>query len=501
MFPVKSFAERGSLIRICVGQQAVAYLLGHAIYDLYFHPLAKYPGPKFAAVSQIPVAVKLWNGDLHLWLRHLHQEYNSDVVRVSPHELSFISPSAWRDIYSTRVGHPGFPKDPVGFGGKNSLLTADNADHSRMRRLLSHAFSEKALREQQALIEIHVENLVKGLHKQASGPSKGQINVVDWCHWTTFDIIGDLAFGEPFDCLANNEYTPWVEKLMQGLKAVAAVSVATRFKLLDRILRWYISRSRMVKDALEHGRLSREKMHRRMQKGAVRPDFVSYIIKHNSEKAGMTQNEIDRNASVFINAGSQTTATFLCGAIWFIVQNPSCVDEIRQELKQVGNLADETTLHNLSQMKYLQAFISECHRMYPGALAGLPRSAAHPGDMAGRHFATGGTGVHLNQFAAYRTAFNFKDPDEFVPARWLGDRRYDSDRKDILQPFAMGPRNCLGKNLANAEILLILSRLVSEFDFDTCEATDSAWLDQKAWFGWDKKPLIVKVRSRRQPTL
>ena len=475
----------------------MVYLLTKAIYNIYFHPLSAFPGPKIAAVSQIPIAKELWTGNIHLWLRQLHEAYTSDVIRVSPNELSFVSAQAWKDIYSTRSGHPGFPKDPVPFGGKNSILTANNADHSRMRRLLSHAFSEKALREQEGLIKVHIHNLMEGIRKQVAGPAKGKIDVVDWYHWATFDIIGDLAFGESFNCLQEAKWTPWVSKLVQGLKAVALISVATRFMLLERLLRLYISRTNLVKDSIEHGRLSRQKVERRLKAGNERPDFMYYVLRHNTEKGGMTEAEIHRNASVFINAGSQTTATFLCGATWFMVRHPECVQNMRQEIRDVAGPKGQLGLKDMGLLPYFHAFVQESHRMYPGSLAGLPRSAAGSGDSAGGTWVPPGTGVHLNQYAAYRSPRNFRDPDTFAPERWLGDPRFERDRREVLQPFAMGPRNCIGKNLAMAEICLILSSVLMEFDVDACEETDGKWLDQRAWFGWDKKPLVVRVRERR----
>ena len=51
-----------------------------------------------------------------------------------------------------------------------------------------------------------------------------------------------------------------------------------------------------------------------------------------------------------------------------------------------------------------------------------------------------------------------------------------------------------------AEISLILTRMLMEFDISTCEETDPKWLDQRAWFGWDKKPLLVRVRAREHGT-
>lgn len=104
---------------------------------------------------------------------------------------------------------------------KDAILTAGDADHSRKRRLLSHAFSEKALREQESLIRKHVEELIQGLKNQIAPSSVGEVNVVDWYNWAAFDIIGDLAFGYSFDCLTDARYTPWVARSMQGFKALA----------------------------------------------------------------------------------------------------------------------------------------------------------------------------------------------------------------------------------------------------------------------------------------
>ena len=51
----------------------------------------------------------------------------------------------------------------------------------------------------------------------------------------------------------------------------------------------------------------------------------------------------------------------------------------------------------------------------------------------------------LPQRAITRDPIAYDDPEEFVPERWLGDPRFDSDKKEALQPFSVGPRNCIGK--------------------------------------------------------
>ncbi|KFX86931.1 hypothetical protein O988_09454, partial [Pseudogymnoascus sp. VKM F-3808] len=82
--------------------------------------------------------------------------------------------------------------------------------------------------------------------------------------------------------------------------------------------------------------------------------------------------------------------------------------------------------------------------------------------------------VSVNQWAAYHTEKNFREPNSFIPERWLSDRRFESDTKEVLQPFSIGPRNCIGKSLAYAEMRLILARLLWNFDLKLVD-------DSKDW--------------------
>lgn len=54
--------------------------------------------------------------------------------------------------------------------------------------------------------------------------------------------------------------------------------------------------------------------------------------------------------------------------------------------------------------------------------------------------------VGVQQWSAYHSPRSFKDADEFIPERWMeGEKAYESDKKDVVQPFHIGPRNCLGR--------------------------------------------------------
>lgn len=66
----------------------------------------------------------------------------------------------------------------------------DQADHTRMRKLIAHAFSDTALLEQSPILTKYFDLLVERLKQQIDGPEKGRVNIVGWFNFTTFDIIG-----------------------------------------------------------------------------------------------------------------------------------------------------------------------------------------------------------------------------------------------------------------------------------------------------------------------
>lgn len=132
-------------------------------------------------------------------------------MRIAPNELSFDDESAWKDIYGSRPGHKNFHKDPIHVGsiaavkGVSTITMANDIDHARQRRALSHAFSTKALLEQENIVMNYINAFSDNMRRFAS--SGGVVNVADWFAYTTFDVIGDMALGEPFGCMESGQFS------------------------------------------------------------------------------------------------------------------------------------------------------------------------------------------------------------------------------------------------------------------------------------------------------
>lgn len=74
------------------------YIVSFLFYNLFLHPLRKFPGPIYNRASVISKLYFLSRGKLIYHIEDLHKRYGP-VVRIAPNELSFTDPQAWEDIF------------------------------------------------------------------------------------------------------------------------------------------------------------------------------------------------------------------------------------------------------------------------------------------------------------------------------------------------------------------------------------------------------------------
>ena len=144
-------------------------------------------------------------------------------------------------------------------------------------------------------------------------------------------------------------------------------------------------------------------------------------------------------------------------------------------------------------LTYIVTGIKEALRLFPPVPVGVPRvvpSTALGQTMPGRSVPAD-TRVSVHHYATYHSPANFRNPDSFVPERWLNDPAYKDDNRDCWRPFAVGPRDCVGQNMAMYEMQFVLARLFFKFDLEGSEA-NKGWENQRAFILWEKKPLMCR---------
>jgi cytochrome P450 len=170
----------------------VVYVTSKVFYNIFLHPLRSFPGPLLCRATLIEYQRQLLKGYNHLWIRDLHKKYGP-VVRISPNLLSFTEPEVWKDVYGHKA--TSFNKElkyfygPDPYGQPGGLLRADNVNHARQRKLVNHAFSDKALKDQEYLLKGYVEILVEQLKRIATQKNGDTVDLVKWYNFTTFDIM------------------------------------------------------------------------------------------------------------------------------------------------------------------------------------------------------------------------------------------------------------------------------------------------------------------------
>ena len=282
------------------------------------------------------------------------------------------------------------------------------------------------------------------------------------------------------------------------LKGTRRVSIFKHFPLLTPIMMPIMQRSKGMKSRMKSATTTRAMVSKRMATKTDRKDFMSYALRameRGDSSTMMSNGEMMGTFEVLMVAGSETTATLLSGVTYQLLKNPHVLKKLVAEIRSTFVHSHEITMVAVNDLKYQLAVLDEALRMMPPVGTALVRLVpSGEGEVVGGHFVPGGMRVGVPSWVASRSPLNFRDPDSFVPERWLGYIRYAEDRREASQPFSLGPRGCIGRNLAYAEMRLVLARVLFEFDLELMESSES-WLENlKNFTLWQKDPLMVRLR-------
>lgn len=341
-------------------------------YNLYLHPLRKYPGPKLYAASHIPSLWHFTHGRLIYKIKELHDTYGP-VVRIAPDEIVYMGKEAQKDIYAFGTGKGPMPKSRDFYfqmqGVDSVVTTPSNAEHARIRKLLNPGFSERAMREQEASIMKYIDLFIQRLQERLH---HGPQDLSKWFNLITFDVIGDLAFGDPFGSVDSGDYHPWVHTIMQNNMWSVLSGSALRFPLLSPGLRLLIPNT-LKKERENMFAYTRDKVSRRIKAGTARADFMSPLLSESGSGRSFSVAELELNAMTLVVAGSETTASLLTGFTYHLLTNPHVYDKLVAEIRSTFEKAEDINLRSVNALKYELAALEEGLRMFPPASAGLPR--------------------------------------------------------------------------------------------------------------------------------
>lgn len=298
----------------------------------------------------------------------IHQRYGP-VVRVAPNEIAFADPSSWKDIMGG--GSNEISKWDAVFGVPKCVpahiqSTTDKEYHKELRKAVSPGFSNESLRAQEPLVQGHIDRLVQAL-KDRCQPSTDKVfsfNMEQWYRFTVFDIIGDLALGEPFGCLENGAFHPWLKFLGNASRVMWLLCTFSMYPIAKKVCNWLFMP--VVSIGLEQqNKLVRPIVERRIAKGTDRLDLINPIIMKKDEW-NLSADDMISHATVFVGAGAETTAGILSGCTSLLLDNPEKWERVVKEVRSTFDSDKDIDMDAVnSRLPYLAACLEETHRLYP----------------------------------------------------------------------------------------------------------------------------------------
>ena len=240
--------------------------------------------------------------------------------------------------------------------------------------------------------------------------------------------------------LKSSEYSPWVKTIFGSLRnATILRGISSHDPFTRYLVDIFIMKSKKVRAmAWEHFQYTSDRLHRRLPREPEHPDLWSKVMVKDESDGGLTLAEHESNASVFMVAGTETTATALSGTTYYLLKNPDVLRRLTKEIRDAFADFDDVTLEDLARLKYLHAVLQEGLRMYPPVPIALPRLTPKGGMEFDGRFVPEDVSIGVPHLATYRMPDHFRNAYEFHPERWLGDPDYKDDHLDAVEVSRAG---------------------------------------------------------------
>lgn len=379
------------------------------------------------------------------------------------------------------------------------------ADHAARHKIWDAAFSAKALKGYESILIDDMDNMVNQLERRSQRQEKVKID--DYCSFYSFDVMAQAGFAGDFGLLNQGQLTSMIQALEDFMQFVQLVgNIPYLIDILGALPNPIAEFDKYMTNIV---------LERKARKIAV-PDIMSHLLHEIETEEGKSVDRKDREATadarLIVVAGSDTSSTTMGIALFFLMENPRVLANLRQELITVFG-DDQALLTEFPRMDektcpLLNAVINESLRIFPPVPAGLQRvspSSAVVNVNDTKTVIPADTIVTFPIWTLHRDPRNFApEPLKFRPERWLNPDNEDRFNKAAFMPVSFGKGACVGKVLAYMELRLVIANLVRRFDFVPTENYDAqkfqdglrdAFVTRRV----HKLPVNIKIRQHVGP--
>lgn len=373
----------------------------------------------------------------------------TQTVIAGPEAALFLGTAEGRSSLRSKEFWQGLVDE---YGASRTISGEDGASHKELREILRRGYSREALSGQlDELVRITDEALERDWRPGELVP------VVQAMQYLVTDQLGILLTGA-----APREYLLDIRTTV--LHILNVLVTRQRPRILLRRPKYRRAKGRVM----ELGQQMIATYHARAAAGVgTDPDGVTsrnlvddIMEAHARDPRAMPANDLVLSLTGPYVAGLDTVANTVAAFVYAVLKHPEVLERIRAEADELfasPHLEDD----DLRRLPAVQGALMETMRLYPIAVAQM-RTATRDFTFAGHRIEAGEMLFVATSVPHFMPEY-FPEPERFDIDRYAKPRA-EHRTPGVYSPYGRGPHTCLGKSLADAQMILSMARLFHRLD-------------------------------------
>ncbi|KAG7551854.1 Cytochrome P450 superfamily [Arabidopsis thaliana x Arabidopsis arenosa] len=279
------------------------------------------------------------------------------------------------------------------------------------------------------------------------------------------------------------------EEVIQGtMEVVGSFAAADYFPVIGRIIdRITGLHSKCEKIFKAMDAFFDQSIKHHLEDESIKDDIIALLLKMERREIGLGEFQLTRDHTKgilfnILNAGVDTSAQVMTWVMTYLIANPRVMKKVQAEVRQVIKNKDDIKEEVIERLEYMKMVIKETFRILPLVPLLIPREASKNLKIGGYDIPKK-TWIHVNIWAIHRNPNVWKDPETFIPERFM-DRQIDYKGLNFeLLPFGSGRRMCPGIDMGMTLVHLTLINLLYRFDWRLPEGMEVEDIDLEESYG------------------
>lgn len=425
------FSFRGFVLKMAVSSLVGIYS-SVFVYRLFLNPLNAFSGPKLARFSDFWLTFQSRHLDWHEKSLALSRKYGP-YVRIGSSSLLVVDPASVPVIFGSQTKCLRTEFYSV-FGKNRGGITSPVPQiHRDRRRIWRQAFGPSMLRDYESRITTYVDKFVRVLDSAAT--QGHALDITKWGSYFSWDLMGDIGLGKDFSLMDTGK-EHWALTVVAGMMEVIG----------RRIPIWFVAvlmRIPGAQNAIEkfndycNAQLDSQIQGKVNGKPVDSKSILGILLAHakSSPLSSVDLRHLQSDCQTIIVAGSDTTASTIAFALYYLARQPRDVEKLRQHLLPL--MRNGSFKHtDIQGVSHLNGVINEALRLYPPGSV-VPRETPPEGVKVGNTYIPGNVTIHGSQYVLGRSEEVYVRPLEFIPERWY-ERPELVKEKEAYAPFNIG---------------------------------------------------------------